>query len=170
MTDKDQFSLRQLIEELAKNRNLDLRGYKVTTLERRIRKRMAEVSARSYSDYLDKVHQDPHEIDSLLTTILINVTEFFRDPQAWESLRSEMLPGLLRRLKPGDTFRAWCAGCASGEEPYSLAILVSDYLREKLGDYDIKIYATDIDDEALTIARRGDYPAECLRRLRPEWR
>jgi two-component system CheB/CheR fusion protein len=170
MTDKEQLSLSQLVEELAEKRNLDLRGYKTTTLERRIRKRMSEVSCGNYSEYLEKLHQDPHEVDILLNTILINVTEFFRDPQAWEALRTEVLPGLLRGLKPGDTFRAWCAGCASGEEPYSLAILVSDFLRDKLGDYDIKIYATDIDEEALTVARRGEYPAERLRRVRPEWR
>ena len=170
MTDNDQLSLRQLIDELANNRNLDLRGYKTTTLERRIRTRMSEVSARTYSEYLDRVHQEPREIDALLNTILINVTEFFRDPQAWEALRTEVLPGMLRRLNPGDTLRAWCAGCASGEEPYSLAILVSDFLGDKLGDYDVKIYATDIDEEALTVARRGEYPADRLRRVRPEWR
>ena len=170
MTDKDQLSLRQLIDELATNRNLDLRGYKTTTLERRIRKRMGEVNAHDYSEYLDQLRQDPHEIDLLLNTILINVTEFFRDPQAWEALRDEVLPNLLHSLKPGDIFRVWCAGCASGEEPYSLAILISDFLREKLADYDVEIYATDIDEEALNIARRGEYVAERLRRVRPEWR
>ena len=170
MTETEQLSLHQLISELANNRSLDLRGYKTTTLERRIRKRMAEANTGNYSEYLEKLHQDPHEVDVLLNTILINVTEFFRDPQAWEALRAEALPGILRALKPGDTFRAWCAGCASGEEPYSLAILISDSLRDKLGDYDIKIYATDIDEEALTTARRGEYAAERLRRVRPEWR
>lgn len=159
MTDKDPLSLRQLLDELANNRNLDLRGYKTTTLERRIRKRMSEVNTHNYSEYLEKLRQDPTEVDILLNTILINVTEFFRDPPAWEALRANVLADLLRRLKPGDTFRVWCAGCASGEEPYSLALLVSDFLRERLGDYDIKIYATDIDEEALNIARRGEYPS-----------
>ena len=170
MGDKAQFSLRQLVDELAASRNLDLRGYKTTTLERRIRKRMAEVSAHTYSEYLDRVHQNAKEVDLLLNTILINVTEFFRDPQAWEALHTQILPTILRSLKPGDTLRAWCAGCASGEEPYSLAILVSDCLGDKLADYDIKIYGTDIDEEALAIARRGEYAAERLRRIRPEWR
>ncbi|HEY6938332.1 MAG TPA: CheR family methyltransferase [Terriglobales bacterium] len=170
MTETVQLSLSQLISELAQNRNLDLRGYKTSSLERRIRKRMSEVNTHNYSEYLEKLHQDPREVDVLLNTILINVTEFFRDPQAWEALYTETLPGLLRAVKPGDTFRAWCAGCASGEEPYSLAILISDFLRDKLGDYDIKIYATDIDEEALTTARRGEYPAEHLRRVRSEWR
>src|SRR6185437_12214936 len=170
MTDQNQLSLHQLVSELANNRNLDLRGYKTSTLERRIRKRMGEVNTRTYSDYLDKVHQDGHEVNALLNTILINVTEFFRDPPAWEVLRTDVLPAMLRRLKSGDPFRAWCAGCASGEEPYSLALLVSDLLGPKLGDYDIKIYATDIDDEALAVARRGEYPADALRRLLPQWR
>jgi len=169
MTEKDELSLHQLIEELANNRNLDLRGYKTTTLERRIRKRMAAVNTRSYSEYLDWVHENAGEVDSLLNTILINVTEFFRDPLAWEALHTSVLPNMLRRLKPGESFRAWSAACASGEEAYSLAILVSDLLREKLSDYDIKIYATDIDEEALTIARRGEYSADALRRVRPEW-
>src|SRR6185437_8112623 len=169
MTEKDELSLHQLIEELANNRNLDLRGYKTTTLERRIRKRMAAVNTRSYSEYLDWVHENAGEVDSLLNTILINVTGFFRDPGAWEALHTSVLPNMLRRLKPGESFRAWSAACASGEEAYSLAILVSDLLREKLSDYDIKIYATDIDEEALTIARRGEYSADALRRVRPEW-
>src|SRR5690348_1035368 len=170
MTGTDQLSLSQLISELARSRNLELRGYKTTTLERRIRKRMSEVNTHNYSEYLEKLHEDPREVDLLLNTILINVTEFFRDPQAWEALYAEALPALLRALKPGDTFRAWCAGCASGEEPYSLAILISDFLHDKLGDYDVKIYATDIDEDALTTARRGEYPAERLRRVRPAWR
>jgi len=170
MAEKDQLSLAQLIDELANNRNLDLRGYKTTTLERRIRKRMAEVNARSYSEFLDRIHQDAGEIDILLNTILINVTEFFRDPPAWEALRAGVLADMLRRLRPGDSFRAWSAGCASGEEPYSLAILVSECLGSNLSDYDVKIYATDIDEEALAVARRGEYAADLLHRVRPEWR
>src|SRR5579864_5722555 len=170
MAEKAQLSLAQLIDELANNRNLDLRGYKTTTLERRIRKRMAEVDARSYSEFLDRIHQDAGEIDILLNTILINVTEFFRDPPAWEALRAGVLADMLRRLRPGDSFRAWSAGCASGEEPYSLAILVSECLGSNLSDYDVKIYATDIDEEALAVARRGEYAADLLHRVRPEWR
>src|SRR5579864_1839414 len=170
MAEKAQLSLAQLIDELANNRNLDLRGYKTTTLERRIRKRMAEVDARSYSEFLDRIHQDAGETDSLLNTILINVTEFFRDPPAWEALRAGVLADMLRRLRPGDSFRAWSAGCASGEEPYSLAILVSECLGSNLSDYDVKIYATDIDEEALAVARRGEYAADLLHRVRPEWR
>jgi two-component system CheB/CheR fusion protein len=168
MTDHD--SLKHLIQTIAAERGLDLRGYKMSTLERRIRRRMAQVGVAEYEGYLEKVRSDPQETNELLNTVLINVTEFFRDPQAWEVLRTDILPRLLAGMKPGDVFRAWSAGCASGEEPYSLAILLADYLGPRHSDYDIKIYATDIDEEALNIARRGEYPSGHLRRMQPAWR
>ncbi len=163
-------TLKQLVQTLAEERGLDLRGYKPTTLERRVQKRMHQVGAKSYPEYLQFVRNEPREINELLNVVLINVTEFFRDPQAWEALRNDVLPQVLGGVKAGDTFRAWSAGCASGEEPYSLAILVADLLGPKLGDIDAKIYATDIDEQALQIARHGEYPADNLRLVRPEWR
>jgi two-component system CheB/CheR fusion protein len=166
----EDLSLRELIHILADERRLDLRGYKHSTLERRIRKRMVQVSASGFSDYLQRVREQPEEINHLLNAILINVTEFFRDPQAWEALAQKALPMLLGQMKAGDSLRAWSAGCASGEEPYSLAILIADYLGARAGDFDIKIYATDIDEDALNVARRAEYPLERLRRVRPEWR
>ncbi len=166
----DDLTLKELIQTLAEERGLDLRGYKPTTLERRVRKRMQQVGVKSYPEYLQLARTEPREMNELLNVVLINVTEFFRDPQAWEVLRTEVLPGLVGSLKAGDSFRAWSAGCASGEEPYSLAILVADLLGPKLGEIDAKIYATDIDEHALQLARRGEYPAESLRLVRPEWR
>lgn len=164
-------SLQALIYALAEERGLDLRGYKHSTLERRVRKRMFQIGIHSYSDYLEKVRENPAaEMTELLNTVLINVTEFFRDPQAWDALRNDVLPRLFAEMEPGDSFRAWSAGCASGEEPYSIAILVADALGDRLPDYDVKIYGTDIDDDALTTARRGQYPLASLSRLRPEWR
>jgi two-component system CheB/CheR fusion protein len=161
----DEFSISQLIHVLAEERGLDLRGYKHSTLDRRIHKRMAELNIRSVADYVARIRGDEDETNELLNTVLINVTEFFRDPQGWEVLRESVLPQLLRRLRPGDVFRAWSAGCASGEETYSLAILIADVLGPKLGDFNVKIYATDIDEDALNTARSGEYPAERLRRV-----
>ena len=165
----DELSLRELIQIVADEHGLDLRGYKQSTLDRRLRKRMFQLNISSVRQYAEKLQEDPNEVNELLNTVLINVTEFFRDQQAWEVLHQEVLPKVLRSLRPGDSFRAWSAGCASGEEPYSLAILIADILGPKLGDFDIKIYATDIDDEALTTARRGEYSHDRLRRVRPEW-
>src|SRR5262249_25420257 len=138
--------------------------------ERRLKKRMAEVGVRDYSSYMEHVRANSDEVNALLNTVLINITEFFRDPQAWEYLRQKVLPSLLRDKRAGEGFRAWCAGCASGEEVYSLAILIAEFLGNKLPEHDVRIYATDIDDDALNIARRAEYPAEKLRRLRAEWR
>ena len=163
-------SLKDLLQELAEQRAFDFRGYKRTTLERRFRKRMFQLNMGSYEDYGEYIRKHPEETNELLTTILINVTEFFRDPPAWEVLRGDILPPILKQLKAGSSFRAWSAGCASGEEPYSVAMVLAEYFGPRLPEYDIKIYATDIDDEELNSARRGEYSPEALRRIRPEWR
>jgi len=163
-------TLDELLQNLAAERDLDLRGYKQTTLERRLRKRLGQLSIGSYENYLDYVRANPDETNLLLDTVLINVTEFFRDPAAWDVIAEDVLPMLLKNIRPGGTFRGWVAGCASGEEVYSLAILVAEHFGSNVSDYDIKIYATDVDESALNIARRGEYPAERLRRVRPQWR
>ena len=163
-------TLKDLLQELAEQRNFDFRGYKKTTLERRFRRRMFQLNLGDYAEYGEYIARHPDEINHLLSTILINVTEFFRDPPAWEILRHEILPGLLKRIKPGHSFRAWSAGCASGEEPYSIAILLAEYFGARIQDYDIKIYATDIDEDSLNTARRGEYSLDSARRIRAEWR
>ena len=163
-------TLKELLQELAEQRNFDFRGYKKTTLERRFRRRMFQLNLQDYGQYGDYISRHPDEANQLLNTILINVTEFFRDPPAWEILRHEIMPGLLKRIKPGHSFRAWSAGCASGEEPYSIAILLAEHFGPRIQDYDVKIYATDIDEDALSSARRGEYSVEGGRRVRPEWR
>src|SRR5581483_9918977 len=134
------------------------------------RRRMFQLNLGNYEEYGKYICKYHDEVNELLNTLLINVTEFFRDPPAWEILRHEILPQLLKRLKPGHSFRVWSAGCASGEEPYSIAMLLAEHFGERIQDYDIKIYATDIDEEALNTARRGEYSLESVKRVRPEWR
>jgi two-component system CheB/CheR fusion protein len=163
-------ALKNLLQELAEQRGFDFRGYKKTTLERRFRKRMFQLNIGDYEEYGRYIRGNPEEANELLNTILINVTEFFRDPPAWEILRSEILPPILKPLRSGASFRAWSAGCASGEEAYSIAIILSEFFGPRIAEFDVKIYATDIDEDALTTARRGEYSAEALRRVRPEWR
>ena len=162
--------LDELLHFLAEERDFDLRGYKPTTLERRVRKRMGQLSVKDYESYAEYIRGNPAETGPLLETVLINVTEFFRDPEAWEIIARDILPHLLKGLRTGDSFRAWVAGCSTGEEVYSLAILVAEFFGSRVSEFDIKIYATDVDESALDIARRGEYPAEKLRRVRPEWR
>ena len=163
-------TLKDLLQELAEKRQFDFRGYKRTTMERRFRKRMFQLNIGSYGEYAEYIRKHGDEVDGLLTTLLINVTEFFRDPPAWEILRRETLAPMVRQLRPGDSLRAWSAGCASGEEAYSIAILLNEVLGPRIGEFDVKVYATDIDREALETARRGEYTPEGLRRVRPEWR
>jgi two-component system, chemotaxis family, CheB/CheR fusion protein len=163
-------TLKALLEELAEQRNFDFRGYKKSTLERRFRRRMFQLNLGDYGEYGSYIRAHPNEVNELLNTLLINVTEFFRDPPSWEILRHEILPPLLKRIKPGHSFRAWSAGCASGEEAYSIAILLAEHFGTRIQDYDIKIYATDIDDEALNSARRGEYSQDAVHRVRTEWR
>jgi len=165
-----EFTLEELLHEIAEDRGADFRGYKRSTLERRIRKRMFDVKAPDFSHYAEYLRAHPDEINELINTILINVTEFFRDPQAWDVLRKEVLPKLFGGKQPGDTVRCWSAGCATGEEPYSIAILLAEFFGERMQEFDIKIYGTDIDEEALNVARRAEYSPERLRRVRSDWR
>jgi two-component system CheB/CheR fusion protein len=161
-------SLKDLVRRLAEERGIDLRGYKVTTLERRVRRRMQQIGIGSYDEYLHYIGRDPTETAKLLDTVLINVTRFFRDVQAWDALAEQVLPVMFKSRPPGSSFRVWCAGCATGEEPYSVAILLCELLGPRVKDYEIKIYATDNDESALNTARRAEYPPEALRGVRPE--
>src|SRR5215470_19777472 len=162
------YTLKDLVRRLAEERGIDLRGYKVTTLERRVRRRMQQVGINSYDEYLHYIGRDPTETAKLLDTVLINVTRFFRDMQAWDTLGEHVLPVMFKNRPPGSSFRVWCAGCATGEEPYSVAILLCELLGPRVKEYEIKIYATDNDESALNIARRAEYPPESLRGVRPE--
>src|SRR6185437_14365734 len=166
----EQGSLADLLQELAEERGIDLRGYKHTTLGRRIQRRMQQLGIGSYREYMDFVREHVGETSELLDTVLINVTRFFRDAQAWEILQEEVLPVLFRSRPRGSSFRVWCAGCATGEEAYSTAIMLCEYLGPRIKDYEIKIYATDHDGRALTIARRAEYSPERVRGIRQEIR
>ncbi|HTC93079.1 MAG TPA: CheR family methyltransferase [Terriglobales bacterium] len=163
-------SLKDFLAQLAVERGLELRGYKYSTLDRRIRRRMFQLKIGNLGEYIEFVGENPGETNELLNTILINVTEFFRDPPAWEVLRKNIVPRLTRDLRPGGSFRIWSAGCASGEEAYSAAIAIAEHFGPKIQDYDIKIYATDIDEDALNTARRAEYPAKSVQRLPQELR
>ncbi|MDX6292124.1 MAG: two-component system, chemotaxis family, CheB/CheR fusion protein [Kribbellaceae bacterium] len=149
--------IEDLLGYLRESRGFDFGGYKRTGLVRRIRHRMDRVGIEGYPAYLDRLQVDAAEVTALFNTILINVTSFFRDPEAWELLRTEVIPALLAERSPGDPLRVWSTGCSSGQEPYSLAMLLAEVLG--LHDYlkQVKIYATDIDDEALAQARQASY-------------
>ena len=162
--------LRELVDRLAAERNLDLRGYKPNTLERRFRHRMFQLKLADFGAYAAYIEAHPEEVNELLNAVLINVTRFFRDPQMWDLLREYLLPELCKDMKPGDSFRAWSAGCASGEETYSLCIALAEHFKERIRDYEIKVYGTDIDEAELATARRAEYSADRLQYVPPAWR
>lgn len=146
-----------LIHHIQQSRGVDFRGYKRTSLRRRILLRMQEVSAESFAAYQAFLEVHPQEFVELLNTVLINVTSFFRDAEAWEILRDEVVPRILARCEPDEAIRVWSVGCASGEEPYSMAILFAEALGLNEFCRRVKIYATDLDDHALAIARHASY-------------
>ncbi|HMJ36539.1 MAG TPA: CheR family methyltransferase [Baekduia sp.] len=149
-----------LLEFVKRNRGFDFTGYKRSSLQRRIGKRMEQVGCAGHGDYQDFLEVHPDEFAELFNTILINVTSFFRDPPLWEHLRDEILPAVVARRAPDAPIRIWCAGCASGEEPYTIAILLSALLGDAAYTARVKIYATDVDDDALATARAATYTAK----------
>jgi two-component system CheB/CheR fusion protein len=159
--------LEAMLDYLHRSRGFDFTGYKRTTLARRIRRRMAVLGVKTYPEYVDYLEVRPDEFPQLFNTILINVTGFFRDPAAWTSLRGLVEERIARR-PPGSPVRVWCAGCASGEEPYTLAMMFAEILgADQLADR-LKIYATDVDEEALAEARLGMYSPKALESVPPQ--
>jgi two-component system CheB/CheR fusion protein len=148
-----------LLEFMKGNRGFDFTGYKRASLARRVRRRMSAIGVESYEEYLDRLLVEPDEFTRLFDTILINVTSFFRDSDAWDHLRDELLPELLAR-REGEPLRFWSAGCASGQEAYSLAMLLAEALGVDRYRERVKIYATDVDEDALAYARQAAYTSQ----------
>jgi two-component system, chemotaxis family, CheB/CheR fusion protein len=157
-----------LLEYLRDQRGFDFTGYKRTSLVRRVQRRMQAVDIKSYEEYQDYMQVRPEEFTELFNTILINVTGFFRDPDAWDHLRDEVLPGILER-RGNAPLRLWSAGCASGEEAYSLAMLLAESLGVSQFRERVKIYATDVDEEALAFARQATFDDRELEGVPPEF-
>jgi len=147
----------KLLEQLKASRGFDFSGYKPSSLVRRVQRRMQQLGIHSYADYGDFLEVHPDEFVPLFNTILINVTSFFRDPNAWQALAERALPRILESKGPEDAIRCWSAGCASGEEAYTLAMLLAEALGDQEFRRRVKIYATDVDEEALAEARQGSY-------------
>jgi two-component system, chemotaxis family, CheB/CheR fusion protein len=149
--------LESLLDYLRRSRGFDFTGYKRSTLGRRIDRRMQSVGVDAYASYVDYLEVHPDEFDALFDTVLINVTCFFRDPEAWQQLAERVLPDLLGGKEPAAPVRVWSAGCASGEEAYTLAMVLAEAMGLSEFRERVKIYATDVDDDALARARQATY-------------
>ena len=146
-----------LLRYIQESRGLDFRGYKRTSLRRRIALRMEALGAGDFADYRSRLEAQPGEFEDLLNTVLINVTSFFRDAEAWDVLRDQVIPAILASGDGDRPIRVWSVGCASGEEPYSIAMLLAEAMGVAEFCRRVKIYATDLDEEALKIARIATY-------------
>jgi two-component system CheB/CheR fusion protein len=163
--------LRAIFEQVNRQASIDFRQYKTSTILRRIARRMAAVHCRTMRDYATYLAVHPEEVGELVQAFLINVTQFFRDPEAFNYLKSEILPVLIARAREHDrVLRFWSAGCATGEEPYSLAMVLTDLLGAELPEWSIKVFATDLDEVSINFARRGLYSENLLKGVPPEYR
>ena len=142
---------------LSTETGVDFTGYKSATLKRRILRRMALHNLELWADYVRYLQTHPAELGELEGDLLINVTSFFRDPATFNSLKSTVFPAILAQKSPGTGIRIWVAGCSTGEEAYSLAMCLLEYLDERELQMPIQIFATDISETAIDLARTGIY-------------
>lgn len=162
-------ALRTVLGQLQERHGVDFDSYKRPTILRRLQRRMVATGNGSMEEYASYVQTHPEEFQQLLSSFLIKVTEFFRDQELYCYLRNSVLPDLIEHARRRDhELRFWSAGCATGEEPYSLAILVAELLGEELGDFHIRIFATDLDADAIEFARQGIYPRSAVENISPE--
>jgi len=153
--------IQQIYRIIFEEKGVDFSQYKRSTIVRRIERRLAAVRVETLNDYVDYLKTNVEEVTNLYYDMLIGVTEFFRDAEVFENVREQIL-SLVAKKEQGEEIRFWSIGCSTGEEPYTLAILLSEVLKEKITKYKIKIFATDIDDESLKIARSGVYAETSL--------
>ncbi len=155
--------LKEITEFVQKKRGLDLSYFKPAFLTRRIGVRMKMLNMTSSSQYAQLLNSDLNEVGSLYDSLSINVTRFYRDKQVWQIFGNKIIPNLLKDSKISDKLRIWSCGCASGEEPYSLAIMFSEFFDNPKNK--IRIQATDINSHALKTAQKGIYSIDNLKNL-----
>jgi two-component system CheB/CheR fusion protein len=147
---------------------VDLSHYKRPTLMRRIARRMAVRSIDSYAAYLAVVKSDPEEVEPLFSDLLVRVTSFFRDPGAFEALKTQVLPEIIPELSSREPVRVWVPGCATGQEPYSVLMLLTEYLESIGSNRAIQVFASDVREDDLLFARRGIYTPSIETEVTPE--
>ncbi|HST87377.1 MAG TPA: chemotaxis protein CheB [Ktedonobacterales bacterium] len=156
-------ALQTVLAQVRERSGIDFSRYKRPTILRRLQRRMIATNVSGLPKYARYLASHPDEYQRLTASFLIKVTEFFRDPELFTVLRERVLPDLIAQARARDkTLRIWSAGCATGEEAYSLAILVAEALGGELEQFQVQIFATDLDEEAVAFARQGIYPAMAL--------
>ncbi|MEO8409059.1 MAG: chemotaxis protein CheB [Propionivibrio sp.] len=158
-TNETESTIQRIFVVLRAQTGHDFSQYKPSTINRRIERRMAVHQIEAIDHYVKYLQQTPAEVEALFCDLLIGVTNFFRDPEAFQALEEKVLPKLFADKATGGTVRVWSAGCSTGEEAYSLAILLQEQMEVLKQSYTIQVFATDIDSRAIATARIGLYPA-----------
>ena len=153
-----QYELQKIFSLIRSATGHDFSQYKQTTIRRRIERRLAVHQIDRLADYIIYLQKNPLEIDALFKDLVIGVTSFFRDPDAYQVIEEQVLPQLLRAKQSGDPFRCWVVGCSTGEEAYSLAVIATEAMEKLKKHLNVQIFATDIDEKAIENARMGRFP------------
>ncbi len=170
LNNQEEAIISDILEIIHKVTSHDFTHYKRPTLNRRMAKRMAELGIKSLRDYYEHLAKYPEEVRALSREFLINVTSFFRDEEAFEAIRTDVIPKLMLKKEAGDVLKVWVVATSTGEEAYSLAILFSEYMEmSHQQDVSVKIFATDLDQQAINTASKGYYHQDSLKQLKPEW-
>jgi chemotaxis protein methyltransferase CheR len=158
----------KILKLLQDQRGLDFLGHRVTMVQRRIAKRLLAVKCNSEEDYLSYLNENPTEMDHLIDVLTINVSEFFRNPLTFEYLYSQIIHQIVEKksIEKGSSIRVWSAGCARGEEAYSLAIQFEDYMQKENLHLETRVFATDIDPKAIQNAKEGIYKDHSILNLK----
>lgn len=157
-----------VLDRVRERGGLDFSAYKRPTIARRLQRRMAAIGVDELGDYRRYIDQHPDEVQRLVDSFLIKVTQFFRDPDLFDHLRDQILPGLVAEARDRGELRLWSAGCATGEEAYTLSMLVADLIGDEAGDFPVRIFATDVSADAIEFARRGIYPPSTIEGMPPD--
>lgn len=167
VNDSNEFN--ELLQRIQSTNGVDFSRYKMSTLKRRLGRQIKLAGMDSLEKYLTYLERTPGEYERLVANFFIKVTEFFRDPELFTALNTTVIPAIVANARQhGNEIRLWSAGCATGEEAYSLAITVAEILGDAVGDFKIRIFSTDIDEATIARARRGIYSQEALSTLDPE--
>ncbi|MBW4541217.1 MAG: hypothetical protein KME43_19075 [Myxacorys chilensis ATA2-1-KO14] len=156
-----------LLEYIKRKHCFDFTDYKRSSLERRVQHRMSQLGIENYSEYLSYLEDTEEEFTHLFSAIEINYTYFFRDRDSWDYLYREIIPRIRATKQPDEPIRVWSAGCASGEETYTLAIVLAEALGIEQFNQRVHIFATDVDDDALEKARQGSYSEREVTQIPP---
>ncbi|HEV3112859.1 MAG TPA: protein-glutamate O-methyltransferase CheR [Candidatus Binataceae bacterium] len=158
--------LASVLQRLSEIRCQDFGCYKRSTLGRRVEQRMRIRKCATVARYCDLLAREPAEVDALVSTLLIKLTGFFRDPPLWEKLRQSVLPKIVEQTEAGGEIRVWSVGCATGEEAYSIGMLLAELSRPHA--FSFKVFGTDRDHGAIAAAGRGGFTREQVRGLSPD--